>query len=68
MTWVGSIGYYFHYMSLFQHLMKAWKKMKIAEPEQQAAQALRECLQNIPFLEIIQIQPALTSYSNRQGG
>ncbi len=36
--------------------------MKIAEPEQQAAQALRECLQNIPFLEIIQIQPALTSY------
>jgi hypothetical protein len=42
--------------------------MKIPEPEQQAAQALRECLQDIPFLEIIQIQPALTSYSNRQGG
>ena len=42
--------------------------MKIAEPEQQAAQALRECLQDIPFLEIIHTQPALTSYSNRQGG
>jgi hypothetical protein len=23
MTWVGSIGYYFHYMSIFQHLLKA---------------------------------------------
>ena len=43
-------------------MLKARKTMKIAEPAQQAVQALRECLQDIPFLEIVQIQPVLTSY------
>lgn len=36
--------------------------MKIADPEEQAAQALRECLQDIPFLKIVQIQPVQTNY------
>jgi Transcriptional regulator, AbiEi antitoxin, Type IV TA system len=36
--------------------------MKMAESEQQVPQALRKCLKDIPFLEIVQIQPVLTSY------